>query len=83
MKAIADLLLAHTIPGVRLSEIRSTCAEAVSRTIGIPVARKQITYDEGRLSIAVPPVVKSALVLKQEELKQTLRACGISVTEIR
>ena len=83
MKALKDLLLTHRIPGIRLSETRQVCATELSKLLGISVKPSDVEYADGVLTLSLPPVVKSALILRAEEIKKTLSAVGVSVSQIR
>lgn len=83
MKSISELLKTHRIPGVKEAEIRRACAEALSRVLGVPIHAKQVRYTDGAISLSVPPVMKSALVIKFEEAKTLLGREGITLREIR
>ncbi len=83
MKSLTDLLKNHPIPGIREAEIRRTCAETVKQATGIEVEPKHIKISDGVLSLSVPPLVKSALVLKFSEVQERLLQQGITVQEIR
>ena len=83
MKSLSDLLKTHRIPGVKEAEVRRACAEALTRVLGVPVTSKQVQYREGCVSLSVPPVMKSALLLKFEEAKTLLGREGITLREIR
>ncbi len=83
MKSILELLANHRIPGIQLSEKRRACADTIKALMGVPVSPSKLKFHEGVLSLSVPPVLKSAIFLKQEELKGLLLAQGITLTEIR
>ncbi len=83
MKSLTDLLKNHPIPGIREAEIRRTCAEVVKQSTGVEVQPKHIKISDGVLSLSVPPLLKSALVLKFSEVQERLRQEGIMVKEIR
>lgn len=83
MKSLADLFLSHAIPGVREAHIRHVIAEKATNLLKIPIKPKQVSFKEGVLILAVPPVVKSILILKAEELKSQLQVEGIVVTTIK
>lgn len=83
MKSLTDLLKNHPIPGIREAEIRRTCAEVVKKAVGVVVEPKHIKMSDGVLSLAVPPLLKSALILKFSEVQEGLLKEGITLTEIR
>ncbi|MBU0749896.1 hypothetical protein KKH15_00040 [Patescibacteria group bacterium] len=83
MFSIQDLLKRHAIPGLRLSENRRVCAEILTSVTGVAISPKSIQISEGVLSLSIPPVLKSALLLKQTEIIASLQAEGISVTALR
>jgi hypothetical protein len=83
MKSLADLLLNHKVPGVRDAQIRHAIAEEVSGLLGISITPKQVKFKEGDLVLAVPPVVKSAIKLRSEEIIQALKGRGIRINSIK
>jgi hypothetical protein len=83
MRSLGDLLKSHRVPGVRQAEIRTTCAKLAEALTGYPVKPKQVRYKEGTLFFSVPSVVKSELALREEEIKKTLAAAGISVSAVK
>jgi hypothetical protein len=83
MKSLADLLLNHKVPGVRDAQIRHAIAEELSEILKIPITPKQIKYKDSDLVLAVPPIVKSVLILKKEEILQKLNERGIRITTIK
>lgn len=83
MKSLADLLLNHKVPGVRDAQIRHAIAEEVSTLLQIPIEPKQVKFKDGDLVLAVPPIVKSVIKLKTEEIVQILSARNIRVNSIK
>lgn len=83
MDLIGDLLSRHAIPGIRLSQQRQTCSETIEGLLGVSISRSKIKYKDGCLFLSVPPILKSALLLKERELKELLETKGIRITEIR
>ena len=83
MKSLADLLLNHKVPGVRDAQIRHAIAEEVSRLLNIPILPKQVRYKDADLVLAVPPVVKSAIKLKTQEIVEALSARDIRIASIK
>jgi len=83
MLSLADLLKNHPVPGMRQAAIRSDCSEALAGVLGIAVAAGKLKYESGVLTLALPPVVKSAALLKQEQIKAALLSRGLTLTEIR
>lgn len=81
--SIKDILARHPMPGIREANIRHTAAEAITELTGVTVAPSQIGHADGRLVLSVPPVLKSALLLRIEEFKDRLRRDGIEVTDLR
>jgi hypothetical protein len=81
MQSISDLLLRYStaIPGLKFSEQRRVCAEEASIVMNYPFTSKDTRYKNEELSFSVPPVLKSALYLKQNELIQKLALRGITV----
>lgn len=83
MKTLAELLKNHPIPGIREAEVRRSCAEVLTRVTGVSILPKHVSFTDGMLSLTVPPVVKSALVLKFAVAQETLQKEGITLREIR
>jgi hypothetical protein len=83
MRSLSDLLLNHKVPGVREAHIRHTIAEAVTTSLGVPVLPKQVKYKDNVVSLAVPPLLKSALLMHGEDIKSSLALNDILVTSIR
>ncbi|HEX8591328.1 MAG TPA: hypothetical protein VF696_01065 [Candidatus Paceibacterota bacterium] len=81
--SIRDILARHPTPGVREANIRHSVAEAVTEIFGVTVTPSQVQHEDGRFTIKVPPVLKSALLLRLEELKERLKRDGIEVGEVR
>lgn len=82
MKAIAELLKNHRIPGVQDAEMRRLCASCIESLLKFPVKASQVRYKEGTLSLRVPSVLKSELKLRQEELKTLLAAAGVTLVAL-
>ena len=82
MRSLSDLLLKYKIPGVRASEIRRICAEEVFALTGCTLTPLQVQYKNENLRLSVPPVLKSALLLKQNELLQRIKARDIEIRSI-
>jgi hypothetical protein len=82
MKSLSDLLLKYKIPGVRASEIRRICAEEVLALTGCTLAPAQVQYKNENLRLSVPPVLKSALLLRRDELMQRIQARDIQLHSI-
>ena len=83
MKSITELLKLHTAPGIRLAEGRRVCAGALQSVLGITVSPDQLSYTNGVISLSLPPVVKSAALMKRTEIIALLKSADISITEIR
>lgn len=83
MKTLAELLKNHPIPGIREAEIRRTCALALTKVLSIDVAPKHIHLRDGVLTISLPPIVRSAVLVRAENVKTLLKEEGITVTAIR
>jgi len=83
MFSLAELLKNHPVPGLRNAAIRSDCAEVLKEVLGIPVPARKITYDAGVLSLALAPVIKSAALVKQEQIRAALLGRGLELREIR
>lgn len=83
MKSLADLLLNHKVPGVRDAQIRHAIAEELSTLLQIPITPKQVKFKDGDLVLAVPPIVKSVIKLKNEEIVKTLGERNIRINSIK
>ena len=85
MQSLSDLLLKYSVsmPGLKFSEQRRVCAEEATLIMNYPFTSKDISYKNEELAFSVPPVLKSALFLKQEELVQRLALRGITVRTFR
>lgn len=83
MKSLADLLLNHKVPGVRDAQIRHAIAEELSTLLKVPIMPKQVKYKDADLVLAVPPVVKSMIRLKTQEIIDTLAGRDIRITTIK
>jgi hypothetical protein len=83
MKSLADLLLNHKVPGVRDAQIRHAIAEELTELLRIPIVPKQVKYKDADLILAVPPIVKSAIVLNKEKIIAKLAERDIRVTTIK
>ncbi len=83
MDSLSNLLLKYHIPGVRAAENRRICVEEISALSGVPVTSKQVQYKNETLFLSVSPVLKSALYLKQVELKQKLLDRGVLIKSFK
>lgn len=81
--SIRDLLARHPAPGIREANVRHAIAEAITELTGVTVGPEKIQHTEGKVVVNVPPVLKSALLLRAEELGELLKKENISVTELR
>lgn len=81
--SIRDILARNPTPGIREAHIRQTVAEAITELTGVTVTPGQIDHIEGKLTLSVPPVLKSALYLRLEEFKNRLQEDGIGLVEVR
>lgn len=77
-QSLKDLLSRLPIPGLKESTDRHLIAEEITNLLTIPVKANQINIKDDILTVSVPPVVKSALHLKQTELFRRLSEKGIS-----
>lgn len=80
---LGDIIARLKVPGLKESNERHVIAKAVTESLGVPVRPNQITLKEGALSVAVPPVVKSALHMKQTEIIESIAREGIIVRSIK
>jgi hypothetical protein len=83
MRSLSDLLLKYKIPGVRESEIRRICAEEVYALTGCTLVSSQIKYRNEHLRLSVPPILKSALLLRQSELLSRIQARDVLLQTIK
>ncbi len=80
---LGDIIARLKVPGLKESNERHVIAKLLSDTLGMPVQPKQITLKDGILSVAVPPVVKSALHTKETEILERAIKEGVGVRSIR
>lgn len=83
MQSLADLLKLHRVPGVKESEERRVCAGAIEALLKHPVQASQVRYKAGVLSLSVPSVLRSEIILHEGKLRELLGAAGLSLTAIR
>jgi hypothetical protein len=83
MLSLSDLLLKYHVPGVRESEIRRICAQEASALTGYELSSKSIQYKNEKLTLSVPPVLKSALLLRREELLKRIQDRGVAIRTIQ
>ena len=83
MNSLSDLLLKYKIPGVRSSQIRKICAEEVLALTGCELQPSQVQYKNENLTLSVPPVLKSALLLRQNELMSRIKARDVLIQTIK
>lgn len=82
-KSLRDLIARLPIPGLRESTDRHTIADALTQSLTISIRPHQIQVKEGFVTVSVPPVVKSAIQIRQHELKELLTKEGVSVVGFR
>lgn len=82
-KSLKDLLSRLPIPGLKESADRHLIAEQITNLLNIPVRANQIIYKDGIITVSVPPIVKSALHIKQEALFERLHQHGIHPASLR
>lgn len=80
MRTISELLLNYKIPGVQAAEIRRICAEEISTITGFTPTSKQLQYKNEQLFLTVPPIVKSAILLRHAELVARLASRGVTLS---
>jgi hypothetical protein len=83
MRSLTDLLRNYPIPGIRLLEKRRICAEEASVVTGCVLTTKNMQYKNEELLFSVPPIIKSALFLKQQELIDRLALRGVVVRTLK
>lgn len=81
--SIRDILARRPNPGLREANIRHTVAEVITELTNVKVEPSQVRHEDGRLVLNVPPVLKSALLLRTEEFKNRLKEGGIELVEFR
>ncbi len=79
MKSLSDLLLTYHVPGVKTAEIRRICGEEITLLIGCSLSPKQIQYKNEKLVISVPPVMKSAILVRKGEIIERIKARNIEI----
>jgi hypothetical protein len=82
MQALSELLLKYKVPGVRESEIRRICTEEVLILTGCTLLSTQVQYKNEELRLSVPPVLRSALILRKAELLERIKAREIAIQRI-
>lgn len=82
-KSLRDLISRLPIPGLKESTDRHVIAEVLSRELSIPIKPNQIVNKDGIITVAAPPVVKSALRIRQNELLEKLAQKDISTQRFR
>lgn len=78
-RSLRDLIARLPIPGLQESTNRHVIADVLTKTLNIPIKPKQINCKDGVITVSVPPIVKSAIQLKQTQLLDLLSKEGISV----
>jgi hypothetical protein len=82
METISNLLLNYKIPGVQEAEKRRICREEIKNLTGYELTSKQLKYKNEKLFLTVPSVLKSSLLLKQNELTMRLATHGVVIQKI-
>lgn len=82
-KSLKDLISRLPLPGLKESKDRHIIAEEITKLLGIPVRPNQVSLKDEIISVSVPPVLKSAIQVKQEELLTRLAGEGITATRVR
>jgi len=80
--SIRDLLAQQSIPGLREAHIRYQLSEAITSITGVEVTPEKIHHIEGRVVVDVPPVLKSAIRLRRQELTERLQKEDLAITDI-
>lgn len=83
MFSIQDLLARHPIPGLKQSENRRIVAAVLSDILGLSIDPKTIQIKDGVLLLSVPPVLKSALIIRQKDIQNALSLKDISIKAIK
>lgn len=82
-RSLKDLISKLPIPGLKESTDRNTIAQAITTLLNIPIKPHQIILKDEIITVSVPPVVKSALHIKQQELLTLLNKEGVSAKTVR
>ncbi len=83
MRLLKDLLLNHPIPGIRLSETRHICAKIASKILGVTIKPSQVDYHNQCVSYKIIPLLKTELLLHQEELIEKIKAENVLVSSVQ
>ncbi|KND51536.1 MAG: hypothetical protein AB202_03125 [Parcubacteria bacterium C7867-007] len=83
MKSLADLLLNHKVPGVRDAQIRHAIAEELTQLLQVPIEPRQVKYKDADLVLAVPPIIKSVVKLRTQEIIEVLQKRDIRIATIK
>lgn len=81
--SIKDILARHPVPGIREAQVRYAVAKAVTDLTGVEITPDKVRHTEGRLVLAVPPVLKSAILLRLQEFTDLLKEEDIEIREVR
>jgi len=82
-KSLKDLISRLPIPGLKESGDRHIIAEILTNTLSIPITPKQISFKDGIVTVSVPPVVKSAIKIREIQLIESLQKEEIVVQKIQ
>jgi len=82
-KSLKDLISRLPIPGLKESSDRHTIAEVLTNTLSLPIVPKQVHCRDGIITISTPPVVKSAIKMREVQLIEALQKEGIAVNKIQ
>lgn len=82
MKSIAELLLNHSIPGLKEAYVREEVAYTIQEILGVPCTPKQVSIKDRSVRISLPPIAKAALHLKQKSFQEALSSKGITIHTI-
>lgn len=82
MKSIAELLLKHSIPGLKEAYVREEVAHTIQEVLGISCTPTHVSIKNRSVYISLPPVAKAALHLKQKTFQETLSSKGITIHAI-
>ncbi len=80
---LSDLLARLPIPGLKESTNRHIVADLLTEILHTPITASQIKIKDEILSLAIPPVLKSAVYLHTEDLLKRLREQNIVVVAIK
>jgi hypothetical protein len=82
-KSLKDLISRLPIPGLKESTNRHIIAELLTNELGIKIKPNKIVLKDEILTVSVPPVMKSALQIRQVQIIEKLNKEGLKVSSVR